>query len=167
MFTQEISWAGFWTDRIIIWLWLGLSMYMVVHYWRLPTTKILFYVAEGVVGLSLAPMGIPFIATVGFLSGANLENQKEVDVRYELRVNGMIMGPSMVNVIENHGIWEKQVAKDQLSEIAYQVLGEDWAYDYDDFENFSVRLVAENKEAILLEYQTPTHVGVFSHLRIP
>lgn len=167
MFTQEISWAGFWTDRIIIWLWLGLSIYMLIHHWRLLTTKVLFSVGLAIIGLSLVPMGIPFIATVAYVSGANLENRMDVDVRYELRVETAIMGTPTVYLVENQGYWERSVARDHFSDIAYQAFGEEWEYDYNAWKNFSVRLVAENKDSILLEYQTPTKAGVFAHARIP
>lgn len=107
----QISVAGYWTDRILFWLWFFGTFHIIIIFWKKLLTKIYFgLLAVGVI-LSILPMMLPFWAIVLSSTGRGIHLKKQITREYRLQVVGYsIMGRPLIEIIKNKGILEKRVA---------------------------------------------------------
>jgi hypothetical protein len=64
----QMSFTGYWSDRIIFWIWLIVTPIVVFLFWKKLWAKIYFWLLVAGLILTILPMAIPFFAI--YLSGS-------------------------------------------------------------------------------------------------
>lgn len=65
---NQYSYAGYYPDKIIGWLWLVMTVFIIIRLWKKKAIKAYFaFLVAGII-LSILPMMIPFFALVSYFS---------------------------------------------------------------------------------------------------
>ncbi|WP_026977759.1 hypothetical protein [Flavobacterium tegetincola] len=84
----KLSIAGYWSDRIMFWLWFFGTFYIIIKYWKKLATKIYFGILIAGIILSILPMAIPFFAIALSTTGGGLHFKKQITPAYRLQIVG-------------------------------------------------------------------------------
>jgi hypothetical protein len=106
----RISLAGYWSDRMLFWVWLLLTALVLKRGWKRRATKMYAGLLVALLVLSMVPMMIPFsiIVMVGF--GLDRDYTKDIDGRIRIQQTGKsIMAVPTLEVIEKKGVYEQQI----------------------------------------------------------
>ncbi len=117
----RISLAGYWTDRVLFWVWLLLTAVVFRRGWQRRVTKIYAGLLGALLVLSMVPMMIPFstIVMVGF--GLDRFYWKDIDGRIRIQQTGKsIVGLPTLEVVEKKGIYEQQIASMNAREMWHE-----------------------------------------------
>ncbi|TDG36452.1 hypothetical protein EZJ43_08005 [Pedobacter changchengzhani] len=107
----KLSIAGYWSDRILFWMWFFSTIYIIKIFWKKVLTKIYFGLLITGIILSILPMMIPFFAIVLSTTGGGLHFKKQITPEYRLQIVGYgVMGRPLMELVENRGLIEKRVA---------------------------------------------------------
>jgi hypothetical protein len=109
-FGWRISIIGYWSDRVLFWIWLVLTVVVIVKSWRRRGTKIYAALLVLLLILSMVPMMIPFfsIILVGF--GLERDYAKNIDEKIRIQqVNKSLLSRATLEVIEKKGIYEQKI----------------------------------------------------------
>ncbi|RYG13598.1 MAG: hypothetical protein EOO07_17520 [Chitinophagaceae bacterium] len=104
----KISFTGYWTDRVVFWIWLLATPFVVVRFWKNLGTKIYLWLLIGVLILTILPMAIPFFGLLlagsgsGRLNHFNLEN----NIRIQTVAYG-VMGRPRVQIVKDGLLFDK------------------------------------------------------------
>ncbi|RZK53532.1 MAG: hypothetical protein EOO87_12670 [Pedobacter sp.] len=104
----RMSFVGYWSDRVIFWLWLLTTPVVVFLFWKKILTKIYFWLLVIGLILTILPMAIPFFAILlsgsgsGRLNHFNLEN----DIRIQTVGYG-VMGRPRLQIVKNGLLFDK------------------------------------------------------------
>ncbi|MBT30959.1 MAG: hypothetical protein CMO01_14970 [Thalassobius sp.] len=74
----EISYRGYWTDRILFWIWFSLTTYIIYYYWNKKIIKIYVGALISFIILSMLPMMIPFIIIITTITGTDRSCHQEI-----------------------------------------------------------------------------------------
>ena len=143
----NITLAGYYSDRILFWIWLTYTLMVIILFWRKTLTKIYFGIFIIGIVLSMIPMGIIFFGAYLSISGKGLIFEKKLTSKYRLQVTSysIMTKYSPIEIIENHGIFEKEIIKDESDlKINDSLSITNW-----DIKN--VRFVSENDKEIVLK----------------
>lgn len=108
--TWQISLAGYWSDRLVFWLWLLSTFPFLIVFWKSIYTKIYFIVL--ILGLlfSIAAMMLPFFGIVFSSTGLERRSYYTPDHgKYRVQLIQSVMARPRLQIIENKGIVEKVV----------------------------------------------------------
>jgi hypothetical protein len=108
----RISLAGYWSDRILFWIWLLLTAVVLKRGWKRRAIKIYAGLLLALLVLSMVPMMIPF--SVIIITGFGLDRDYARDIDGQIRVQqagGSIMAVPTLEVIEKKGIYERQIGR--------------------------------------------------------
>lgn len=109
----KISLAGYWSDRVLFWIWFIFTIYIVFAYWTKRWTKIYFSVLIAGIVLSMLPMGIIFLGILTSITGKGLIYKKELTNNYRFQITAYgIMSRPINEIIENKGLFEKEIANE-------------------------------------------------------
>lgn len=108
--TWQISLAGYWSDRLVFWIWLLSTLPFLIIFWKSIYTKMYFIVL--ILGLlfSIAAMMLPFFGIL--FSSTGLERQAYYTPdkgKYRVQLIQSVMGRPRLQIIENKGVVEKVV----------------------------------------------------------
>jgi hypothetical protein len=107
----RISLVGYWSDRVLFWIWLLLTGVVLKRGWKRRATKIYAGLLVLLV-LSMVPMMIPFSIIV--ITGFGLDRDYWKDVNGQIRIQqtgkSLIAVPTL-EVIEKKGIYEQQIGR--------------------------------------------------------
>ncbi|MEO5911337.1 MAG: hypothetical protein ABIP95_10640 [Pelobium sp.] len=107
----QISVAGYWSDRILFWIWFFCTFFILIKFWKKLLTKIYFGLLVAGVILSILPMMVPFWAIVLSSTGQGVHLKKQITPEYRVQVVGYsIMGRPLIEVIKNKSLLEKRIA---------------------------------------------------------
>lgn len=109
------SFSGYYADKIINWIWLGFTIFIIVYFWKKKSVRIYFYSLLILIGLSILPMAIPFFGIVYYFSTIGDFQQITINETYRLertRPNVMAKG-NIIVIYENQGLLEKTIATSQ------------------------------------------------------
>ena len=108
--TLEISFAGNLFDRIIFWIWLVFTFYIVFKFFKNGWIKAYGFLLIILTFLSLVPMGILFFTITAFA----IDSEKSIKVDDEIRLvetTKSVIARPQVSVVKNYWIFEKVVGK--------------------------------------------------------
>lgn len=108
--TWQISLAGYWSDRVVFWIWLSATFPFLIIFWKSIYTKIYFIVL--ILGLlfSIAAMMLPFFGIL--FSSTGMERRSyytPAEGKYRVQLIQSVMARPRLQIIENKGILEKVV----------------------------------------------------------
>lgn len=109
-FYYQISFAGYYSDIVLFWLWLFTSIIVIVLYWRKIMVKLFFIIMVLALIGSIVPMMIPFYAILLSMTPSGLKFDKQLNTKYRAQIVGYsIMTLPRFELIEKKGILEKKL----------------------------------------------------------
>ena len=106
----KISLKGYYSDIILFWLWLGLSIAVIISYWKKILAKLLLVAMVLAIILSILPMAIPFYALIFSTTPYGLKLNKDLNDNYRAQIVGYsVMAYPTLQIIVKKGLLEKQV----------------------------------------------------------
>jgi len=109
-YLEKISLIGYYSDVLLFWTWLGLSVIVIVIFWKKILAKImLFGLILGLI-CSILPMMLPFYTLVLSMSSFGLRMTKDLNENYRAQIVGYsVLSAPWLEVIEKKGMIEKRV----------------------------------------------------------
>ncbi|RZL51240.1 MAG: hypothetical protein EOP00_00035 [Pedobacter sp.] len=110
---SQMSFSGYWSDRIVFWIWFLITPFIVFGNWKKLWAKIYFWLLLAGSILSAFPMGLPFFAIVlsttgnGRLNHFNLNNNIRVQT-----VSYSIMGRPRLQIVKDDLLFDKIMLED-------------------------------------------------------
>lgn len=109
-YRYKISLAGYYSDVVLFWLWLGGSIAVIISSWKHVLAKLLLATLVLGIVLSVLPMGIPFYALVLSNTSMGLWMNKKLNDRYRAQIVGYsVMTIPWLEVIERKGLLEQRI----------------------------------------------------------
>ncbi len=144
--TFEISFIGNLIDRIILWFWFISTFYIVFKYIRRKWAKIYGGILIIMIGLSLLPMMVPFLTTIGFaiVSQDSIKIDNEIHIR---ETSKSVIAMPYISVLKNYWIFEREIGKTDFS---FEINNE--FFRIDDAKSIK-RLPESNGQKIILEFE--------------
>lgn len=142
----KMSIAGYYSDRILFWLWFFSFLLLIIYFWKTLWAKILCGLLTLSFFLSILPMGIIFFGFILSSPGEGLHYKKQISPKYRFEVtNYGIMARPFGYMIENKGILEKEIP----NRINSFEVNDSTFVDVKKIEN--IEYISENKNQILLK----------------
>lgn len=110
----KMSFAGYWSDRILFWIWIAVTPFIIILYWKKLIAKLYFGFLILCLILSNLPIGILFFGMIlsgtgsGRLNHFNLENNIRIQT-----VSYSIMGRPLIQIVKDGFLFDKIKLKDQ------------------------------------------------------
>ena len=111
-----MSYAGYYTDKVICWIWLLATVGIIIRLWKMRIMRIYAISIAVTLLLSVVPMMIPFFGIVFYFTTTGDYQQIDLNNKYRLEytTRGVMARPEVV-IIENHGLLEKTVSNNYVS----------------------------------------------------
>ncbi|OOG18536.1 hypothetical protein BWD42_00680 [Sphingobacterium sp. CZ-UAM] len=109
-YLEKISLIGYFSDVLLFWIWLGLTMAVIVIFWKKILAKIMLAIL--ILGLicSILPMMLPFYTVMLSMSSYGLRMKKDLNEKYRAQIVGYsVLSSPWLEIIEKRGIIEKRV----------------------------------------------------------
>ncbi|AZB08825.1 hypothetical protein EG344_08320 [Chryseobacterium sp. G0162] len=164
---NKYSYAGYYSDKIIGWLWLAMTVFIIIKLWKKKAVKVYFGLLVGAIILSILPMMIPFFGIVNYFSTIGSYQRIQLDDHYRIDRNrpNVLYNPQ-VTIYRREGIVEKQISRIPYNEVlekVFQCSSIDLPVD-DKKENIQrAKLIMANKDSIGIEYQITNKKQIFYH----
>ncbi len=159
------SYAGYYSDKIIGWIWLLLSLVMAIRFWKKRLTKIAAGSVAVLLLLSLAPMMIPFYSSLSWFTTINHRQHIMLNSQYRIeRARRGPLGMEEVIVFKRMGILEQAVSITPWYDIPEKVmhpLPEFFFKANPDIEKASMYSVS--RDSICIVYTIDGETGVLCH----
>jgi len=146
-----LGFSGYYTDKIINWIWLAFTLVIILKFWKNKITKIFVSALVSMVLLSILPMGIPFFGIVYYFSTLEDYQQISLNKKYRIeRTRQHALAPQQVYIYEKRGVLEKNISRPHYKEIVEKTLNTDTIA----IESLPIRrskFIGINKENIIIE----------------
>ena len=161
----DFSFFGYWTDKIINWIWLVLTVTVIFWFWRNKMTKIYFYSLLTLILLSILPMAIPFFGIVYKFSTIDDYQQIKLNETYRMeRTKYQALSGPRVFVYKRIGILEKNICRPVYREIVENVLNlKTYESGIDELSLQNARFISINSDSIGIEYQILDRKKIIYH----
>lgn len=163
----DYSYYGYWTDKIINWIWLVLTVTVTSWFWRNKMTKIYFFSLLTLILLSVFPMAIPFFGIVYSFSTIDDYQQIKLNDTYRIeKTRQQALSLPRIYVYKRIGFLEKNICRPAYREIIENVL------DLNEYESGvderkislqKVRFISFNSDSIGIEYQILDKTKIIYH----
>ena len=153
----DYSYFGYYTDKIVNWLWLVVTLIMIIRFWKTKTVKIYFFSLQSFLLLSILPMGIPFFGILYYFT--TIGDYQQISLNNEYRIERTKQQPLSVPriyVYKRSGIFEKNMCRPVYTEIIRNVLNAERIKNSFNEKNISIqdaKLVSVDNDSIAIEYQ--------------
>jgi len=163
---NHYSFSGYYTDKIINWMWLAMTLLIILRFWRKKVVKVYFAVLIFSVLLSMLPMMIPFFALVNYFSTLDDYQQIQLDKIYRIeRTRRNVLDKPKVYIYKNEGIVEKEIYKVPYLEIVEKVFQDHFTNDIAGEAQpiQKAKLVSVDKDSLGIEYEIMNKKNIFYH----
>lgn len=146
----KISLAGYWSDRLLFWLWAFGTFTCLIVFWKSVFTKIYLALLIAGVILSILPMMLPFWAITLAVTG--LERGDWVNPpegKYRMQIIKSVMSKPQLQIIENMGLFEKIKATSDTEFLRNNNL----KIGYESLKD--IKLLQETSDSLKLKISTP------------
>ncbi|HNQ26634.1 MAG TPA: hypothetical protein PKL92_01815 [Aquaticitalea sp.] len=112
LYGSRISLAGYWSDRILFWIWIIFTITILVKFRKTIFAKIYFLLIVIGLVLSYLPMRIPLVAIYLSSTGKGLMMKKQLTPEYRFQhtcYSGF--GIAQYEIVKNNVITERTVSK--------------------------------------------------------
>jgi len=107
-FFWKMSFAGYWSDRVIFWFWLVLTPVITFSWWRKLWAKIYFWLILAGLILTVIPMAIPFFAIYLSATGKGRLNHFTMKNNFRVQTVGYgVMGRPRILLVKNGLLFDK------------------------------------------------------------
>ncbi|MFN1219313.1 hypothetical protein ACKW6Q_20300 [Chryseobacterium kwangjuense] len=158
---NRYSFAGYYTDKVINWLWLASTLFTIIWFWKKKAAKIYGALLVSFVCLSIVPMAIPFFGIVYYFSTIDDFQQIQLDAPYRIeRTIPAALSRAKILVYKNEGLLERQVYETPYEQILER--------KFPDLNNINLpiqnaTLVDSEKDSLGIEYRINNKKKVFYH----
>jgi len=104
----RMSFVGYWSDRVIFWLWLLETPIVVFLFWKKIATKIYFWLLVAGLILTILPMALPFFGIL--LSGSGSGRLNHFNLGNNIRVQTVsygVMGRPRLQIVKDGLLFDK------------------------------------------------------------
>ncbi|SDJ89281.1 hypothetical protein [Chryseobacterium jejuense] len=164
---NQYSYAGYYTNKIIGWLWLALTVFIIIRLWKKKAIKAYFGLLVAGIILSILPMMIPFFALLSYFS--TIDSYQRISLNNDYRIErhrpGALAKPQ-ISIYKQKGIFEKEIGRTPDIEILEKVLQRSSIDIPSDDRNEPIqqaKLVNANKDSIGIEYKIMNKKQIFYH----
>jgi len=163
---NNYSFAGYYIDKIINWLWLLMTIFIIVRFWKRKVIKVYFgFLISGII-LSILPMMIPFFGIIHYFSTIGCEQRVQLDDTYRIERGrpGALYRP-LITIYKKEGIFEKQISRIPYSDIIEKTVqpSEDTYLDDKKLPIQEAKLINVNPDSIGIEYRILNKLKVIYH----
>jgi hypothetical protein len=102
------SYRGYYTDKLINWIWLFLNLLVILIYYKKKVVKIYLTTLILFIALSIVPMGIPFSGIIYYFSTIDDYQQIKLNKNYRIeRTRQQALSIPRIYIYKENGILEK------------------------------------------------------------
>ncbi|MDN3694981.1 hypothetical protein QWZ06_23460 [Chryseobacterium tructae] len=164
---NQYSYAGYYPDKIIGWLWLAMTVFIIIKLWKRKAIKVYFgFLVAGII-LSILPMMIPFFALLSYFSRIDSYQRIQLDGNYRIeRHRPGALSKVQIAVYQQKGILEKRISKTPYIEVLEKVMQRpsiDIPADEQQAPIQEAKFVKANKDSIGIEYKIMNKKQVVYH----
>ena len=164
---NKYSYSGYYTDKIIGWLWLAMTIFIIIRLWKKREIKVYFGLLITGIILSILPMMIPFFALVSYFSTIDSYQRIQLNNNYRIeRYRPGVLSKPQIAIYKQDGIFEKRIGKTPYVEVLEKVLQRSSSDIPSDEQKEPIqesKLINVTKDSIGIEYQIINKKQVFYH----
>lgn len=109
----RMSFTGYWSDRIIFWIWLLVTPVIVFSFWKKLWAKIYFWLLVAGLILTILPMALPFFGILLSGSGSGRLNHFSLDKNFRVQTVGYgVMGRPRLQLVKDGFLFDKILLED-------------------------------------------------------
>ena len=153
---NNYTFAGYYVDKIINWLWLLMTIFIIIWFWKKKVIKIYFGLLISGIILSILPMMIPFYGILLYFSTLGCDQRIQLDDTYRMERGrpGALYNP-LITIYKKEGIFEKQISRLPYSNIIEKTVqpSQDTYLDGKKLPIQKAKLISVNQDSIGIEYQ--------------
>lgn len=162
----KYSYSGYYTDKMINWLWLAMTVFVIIWFWKKKVIKVYFsFLMLGII-LSILPMMLPFFMLVSYFSTIDNYQQIQLDDTYRIESArlGALSKPQII-VYKKEGILEKKIYTTPYSKVAEDMyeLSLDSPARAENKPIQGAKIVNVSKDSLGIEYQIVNKKKIFYH----
>ncbi|MFP3834916.1 hypothetical protein [Chryseobacterium sp. SIMBA_028] len=163
---NKYSYSGYYTDKIINWVWLVMTVFIIIWFWKKKVIKVYFSLLVLGIVLSILPMMIPFFMIVNYFSTFDNYQRIQLDDVYRIESGrpGALSKPQ-VTVYKREGILEKPIYTTHYKKIIEGIF--ELTPDSPAMANKKpiqkAKLVSVSKDSMGIEYQILNKKKIFYH----
>lgn len=162
---NNYSFAGYYVDKIINWLWLLMTIFIIIRFWKKKVIKVYFGLLISGIILSILPLMIPFFGIIHYFSTIGCEQRIQLDDTYRIERGrpGALYRP-LITIYKKEGIFEKQISRIPYSDITDNVTEPSPETLYDKTRPIQeAKLINVNQDSIGIEYRIINKQKVIYH----
>ncbi len=153
---NKYSYCGYYSDKIINWVWLAMTIFIIVWFWRKKVIKVYFGLLISGTILSILPMMIPFFGILLYFSTIGCDQRIQLNETYRIERGrpGALYNPQ-ITIYQKQSIFERKISRIPYSDIIDKILQPSPA-TYIDEKRLPIqeaKLINANKDSIGIEYQ--------------
>ncbi|MDR6465988.1 hypothetical protein [Chryseobacterium sediminis] len=163
---NNYSFAGYYTYKIINWLWLLITIFIIVRFWKKKVIKVYFGLLISGIILSILPMMIPFYNILLYFSTLGSNQRIQLDDIYRMeRGRLVVFSNPLITVYKKEGIFEKQISRILYSDIIEKTVrpSKDTYLDGKRLPIQEAKLINVNQDSIGIEYRILNKQKVIYH----
>ncbi|UKB84583.1 hypothetical protein LF887_02705 [Chryseobacterium sp. MEBOG06] len=150
---NNYSFSGYYMDKVINWLWLAMTVFIIIRFWKKKGAKIYFGILLSGTILSILPMMIPFFGMVLYFSTTGCDQHITLDDTYRMeRGRPGVMSNPMITIYKKEGIFEKQISRTPYLDIIEQIQSSSHINEKE-LPVQGAKLININNDSIGIEYQ--------------
>lgn len=108
----QMSFAGYYSDIILFWLWFLTSILIIVLFWKKIIAKLFLTAFVLVLIGSIVPMAIPFSEFILSMTSFGLRMDKNLNEKYRVQIVSYdALSHPWLELIEKKGIFERRILK--------------------------------------------------------
>jgi hypothetical protein len=162
----DYSYYGYWSDKIINWSWLVLTVMVILLSWRNKITRIYFFSLLTLITLSILPMGIPFFGIIYNFSTIDDYQQIKLNDTYRIETTKQqSLSLPRIYVYKRIGILEKNICRPIYQDILMNTLKLK-EYTKDTNRKISIqkaKFITINNDSIGIDYQILDEEKIIYH----
>lgn len=109
----RMSFKGYWSDRVIFWIWLVATPVTIISFWKKIYTKIYFWLLVAGLVLTILPMAIPFFGILLAGSGSGRLNHFTLEKNFRVQtVSYGVMGRPRIQIVKDGLLFDKVLLED-------------------------------------------------------
>lgn len=150
---NNYSFSGYYIDKIINWLWLAMTIFIIIRFWKKKGAKVYFGILLSGTILSILPMMIPFFGMVLYFSTTGCNQNIKLDDTYRMeRGRPGVMSNPMITIYKKEGIFEKQISRTPYLDIIEKMQSSTHINEKE-LPIQGAKLINVNNDSIGIEYQ--------------
>jgi len=163
---NNYSFAGYYVDKIINWLWLLMTIFIIIRFWNKKVIKVYFGLLISGIVLSILPMMIPFFGILHYFSTIGCDQRIQLNDTYRMERGrpGALYKP-LITIYKKEGIFEKQISRIPYSSIIEKIV---WSSNetYLDDKSLPIqkaKLINVNQDSMGIQYRIMNKQKVIYH----